>query len=665
MRTAFGIFLLLGFWLSLRAQKQGQALADSLERVVDGHPDDTAKVRLYVQLTRVLDGVNPRKGFPAAEKGLALAQRLSYQQGIANINNSLGLLTGDTGNNTQAKVYFERSLAINRALDSKSNIIANLSNLGRSYERETDFAKSSEYYFQALGIAQESGNNEQAALVGTNILAMYVEEQDYPKARAYGDSTIRWGTAAHALIHVAKAYEMLGVVYLNSADTPNAKKNYDTAYALYKQLENQIAMVSALSNLATLEADPQKQIDITRRAQAILDTAAPLSQNSIMNQANLGFDYLALGETKKGDDQSRDFALALGWMKRADSLSKLTGILSFEPDIENGLSALEKDRGNYREALLHYQRYTAINDSLYSQDSKNRIAKVESQRAIDLQHQQIENERLQISNQRKTMWMLVIGVALLGAIGVILWRQTVMRQRTNNELLRLNAELNEANKVKAKFLGILSHDLRSPIARLLNFLTLQKRKPDSMNALEKEEYWERLSGSATTLLETMEAMLLWSKGQMEVFKPRVGEVSLAELFERLQRFFGDIPGVVFEFGCDGEVVRTDEDYLWTIMHNLTANAVRALEGAKNGRVSWKAWRDEDTVYCAVRDNGPGVSEAQLRALYDETVGAGARQGLGLHIIRDLAKAIGCRITMQSKKGEGTEFILQLDSGIPK
>jgi signal transduction histidine kinase len=197
-------------------------------------------------------------------------------------------------------------------------------------------------------------------------------------------------------------------------------------------------------------------------------------------------------------------------------------------------------------------------------------------------------------------------------------------------------------------------------------LQLQQRKPDSLSAAEKEEYWARLSGSATTLLETMEAMLLWSKGQMEVFQPRATSVEVGALFERLGRFFEGVPGVAFEFeGADGLTLETDEDYLWTIMQNLTANSVQALEKVDSPRVIWRAWNDGGVFYFRIKDNGPGVSEEYLRALYDETIGARARSGLGLHIIRDLAKAIGCRITTQSMKGVGTEFTLELDGRIPE
>lgn len=661
------ILALLLCGLTLRSQKQGQTLADSLVRALDGRQEDTGKVRLYVQLTRVLDGVEPRKAFPYAEAGLLLAQRLSYQQGIANLNNSLGLLTGDTGNNTQARVYFEKSLTINKTLDSKSNIIANLSNIGRSFDREGDFLKASENYFKALALAQETHNDAQAALVGTNILSMYIEEQDYQKARAYADSTIKWATAGKALIHVAKAYEMLGVVDLNTGDTIDARKNYDTAFLLYTSLGNPLAAFGALSNLATLESDPQKNVDIALRAQAMMDTVAPLSQNSVGNQVNIGGDYLTLGERQIGAEQRRYYALAAKYIERADSLSNATGMLTYEPDIQLMLASLAEERKDYKAALTHYKRFKYLNDSIYSQDNKNTIAKLESQRALDLKNKEIDYKGLQLSNQRKTMWMLVIGVALMGAIGIIIWRQSVILKRTNKELVRLNAELNEANKVKAKFLGILSHDLRSPVARLLNFLQLQKKKPESLNTAEKTEYWERLNGSATTLLETMEAMLLWSKGQMGVFKPRMAPLAVSQLFARLQRFFADVPGVDFEFtGTDGLKVNTDEDYLWTIMQNLTTNAITHYSPSLPQsfaplppKIVWRAWSETSVVHCSIRDNGPGANEDQLRALYDDTVGTSARQGLGLHIIRDLAKAIDCKITMRSKEGQGTEFILTM------
>jgi len=59
------------------------------------------------------------------------------------------------------------------------------------------------------------------------------------------------------------------------------------------------------------------------------------------------------------------------------------------------------------------------------------------------------------------------------------------------------------------------------------------------------------------------------------------------------------------------------------------------------------------------DNGAGASNEQLKALYDETASSSALHGLGLHIIRDLAKAIGCTVTLEPQTKTGTTFILSL------
>lgn len=659
MRSFLVIILLLCAY-SLRAQKEGQPLIDSLVSTLAGKKEDTGKARIYNMIARLYNLVEPKKGFGYADSGLALAQKLRWQRGIADLNNSLGLLTQDTGNYESARNWYEKSLAINTAIDAKASMIANINNIGRSYEREADFPKASDYYFQAMALAESSGNDEQAALIGTNITSFYILQKDYKKAAAYAIGTIKKGEAAGASIHVAKAYELLGVLYLQTDDTTMARRSFDTAMVIDQRLGNGMAMLGILSNLGTMESNPKKAIDIFLKAQQILDRISPSSENSIVNLANLGLNYFSLGASKSGEEKRRDFALAVTYLERADRLCRSTNDPTVEIDIQEGLADLAEAVGDYRSALQHYRRFTAISDSLFSQDSKNKIAGLESRRAIELKNKEIENKGFQIANQRKTLWLLVICTALLGAMGVILYRQGVVRKRTNVTLVRLNDELSEANKVKTKFFGILGHDLRGPIAGLLNFLQLQKKKPDSMSQAEKAEHWEKIGNSATVLLDTMEAMLLWSKGQMEYFKPRISVVEVNDLFVRLQKVFADTAQVGFSFNCeDGLVVDTDEDYFWTILQNLTSNAVRALKQTEDARIAWKAWREGKVVYCSIADNGPGVSKDQLKALYDETASTGARQGLGLHIIRDLAKAINCAVRVNDRAGGGAEFVLSI------
>jgi signal transduction histidine kinase len=634
MRFYLFIMLLLSSVL-LRAQPAGKA--------------DTGQVRTWLALSRFYYGTEPRKGFAFADSALALARQLQFQRGIAESYNILGLLTGDTGNNTGARQYFEKSLAINRSLGARAAIVGNLNNIGRRYSRESDFTRAAAYYFEALALADSLGDDAQAALVGTNLTSMYILQQDLGKAAAYANTTIKRGLAGHALIHVSKAHELLAIILLQKGDTVGANKEYDTAMAIDEQLGNKVAIMGILTNMGATEPDPKKAIPLFLKAQVLIDSVSPSGEVSLVNLLNLGINYTGVAESEMGGQRRRDLGLAMGYLDRSDRLSVSTKNVVYEPNIQEGLANALADGGNYKAGLAHYRRFKAINDSLFSQENKNAIAGLESQRAIQLKNEEIENRGLQIANQRKTLWLLVVGVGLLGTIGVILYRQGVVRSTTNAVLVRLNDELGVANRVKAKFFAILSHDLRSPIAGLLNFLQLQKRKPGSMTTAEIAEYWERVGGSAAALLETMEAMLLWSKGQMEHFKPRIVVVDVAELFGRLERVYGEVDGVGFSFVCEGELfVDTDEDYLWTIMQNLTANAVKALRGVSDAAVVWRAWRGSGgSVVCSISDNGPGISASQLKALYDDDAAIiGARQGLGLHIIRDMAKAIGCVVTLK-------------------
>ena len=226
--------------------------------------------------------------------------------------------------------------------------------------------------------------------------------------------------------------------------------------------------------------------------------------------------------------------------------------------------------------------------------------------------------------------------------------------------MQLNTELDEANKLKTKFFGILSHDLRSPIANLINFLQLQKRKPGIMSEEQIAERENKISGSAKSLLETMEAMLLWSKGQMEHFTPSITTVQVNKLFSYLRQFFAGTENIHFNYSSESDLmVETDENYLQTIMQNLTSNAIKAVRQTPNAKIDWKAWQENNRVYLSITDNGPGIANEQLKALYDQTAYRSTRQGLGLHIVSDMARAIGCTVSVQSQPGSGAVFILSI------
>ena len=116
---------------------------------------------------------------------------------------------------------------------------------------------------------------------------------------------------------------------------------------------------------------------------------------------------------------------------------------------------------------------------------------------------------------------------------------------------------------------------------------------------------------------------------------------------------------------DNIEIFTDDNYLKTIIRNLTSNAINILvfPSAVEGQfptIIWKAWQQDKISYLSITDNGPGANPEKLKALFEESELGSTKSGLGLHLIRDMAKAIDCEISVDSTIGVGTTFVLKLN-----
>jgi len=130
------------------------------------------------------------------------------------------------------------------------------------------------------------------------------------------------------------------------------------------------------------------------------------------------------------------------------------------------------------------------------------------------------------------------------------------------------------------------------------------------------------------------------------------------LFEYIQKFAGRTERVAMTFNAPaGLEVLTDENYLRTIMQNLTSNAIRALKNTSNASIEWRAEKDGEKTILSITDNGPGIGAEQAKALFYDSVVTNEKNGRGLHLVRDLAKAIRYKIAVHSEQGKGTTFIL--------
>ena len=323
--------------------------------------------------------------------------------------------------------------------------------------------------------------------------------------------------------------------------------------------------------------------------------------------------------------------------------------------------------GDIKEGYKNLQQSFTIYDSIFSQENKNKIAKLESAKEIQLKNNEIQLNKLTLANKEKQKWFLVAGLGFAIIIGGLLLYQSRKRKQSNLKLQLLNQnldaknlELDQANKAKTRFFSILNHDLRGPVANLVFFLQLQKESPEMLDEESIQRMQDKTMSGAENLLSSMEDILQWSKSQMENFKPQPQQFQITTLFDDTKKHFSSVENIQFQFENPSNLsLVTDENYLKTIVRNLTGNAIKALADVPHPMIIWKAFQENGKTILSITDNGKGATDEEFKALYDEKEVSGIKSGLGLHLIRDLAKAIDCEIKVDSKINEGTTITLKL------
>ena len=245
---------------------------------------------------------------------------------------------------------------------------------------------------------------------------------------------------------------------------------------------------------------------------------------------------------------------------------------------------------------------------------------------------------------------------------------------TNRGVLALYAELDDRaqalgqmSETKTRFLSDMSHELRAPLASMINLTRLLLARADGPLTSEQEYQVTLIQRSAESLSEMVNDLLDIAKIEARKVDLRLEEVSVAETFAGLRGMFRPLAtnvhvALVFEDPDEPIVLTTDAQRVAQVLRNFVSNALKfTTEGEV--RVSARAV-DGDRVSLEVADTGVGVApEDQARIFEDFTQVDGPIQkrvrgtGLGLPLTRKLARLLGGEIRLESKPGEGSRFSL--------
>ncbi|MBN3034350.1 MAG: HAMP domain-containing histidine kinase [Bacteroidales bacterium] len=223
---------------------------------------------------------------------------------------------------------------------------------------------------------------------------------------------------------------------------------------------------------------------------------------------------------------------------------------------------------------------------------------------------------------------------------------------------------------REKIFSILVHDLKAPVGNIRVLMDLMLDDPGTEGMKEMRDLLTSVRRSAASIHELIENFQFWARLSDIESGPAHQTVRVKSLVdENLQllagladskdiRIISDIPPDL--------VVDGDEYMLTTVLRNILTNAIKFT--GRGGMINVSSRKSTDEVMISVKDNGVGMSEAEIEKLYHSSKPYTTRgtesetgSGLGFMLSREFIERNGGTIKIQSVKGSGSEvcFFLPL------
>ena len=250
---------------------------------------------------------------------------------------------------------------------------------------------------------------------------------------------------------------------------------------------------------------------------------------------------------------------------------------------------------------------------------------------------------------------------VIGLVGIA--RDITERKHAEDSLRAAKSEAERANVAKSKFLAAASHDLRQPVQSLVLFLSVLKERLDGTPS----------AGMLNAMEQALDGLRTLLNGLLDVSKLDAGLVvanpvamPISPLLERLAGEY--VPraaskGLSFRTMGGDAVVRSDPTLLERMLRNFVENALRYTE---RGGVLIGCRRRGDRLRIEVVDTGIGIAPERQDEVFEEFFQVANPErdrakglGLGLAVVRRLARLLGHEVDVRSVPGRGSTFAIEV------
>ncbi len=513
------------------------------------------------------------------------------------------------------------------------------------YGELKDRAKAREEEETALRIAREIGDRELESDALNNLGNNHRYAGTLDDARKYHEQALTIRAAIGNLRGVGDSHINLSEVARLARNFPLALEHAGKALAIYEQIGLPRYIANAHLQAATALRDAARYDEAQARLRTGFAIAESLRTPILLVNYHREFAALAAarGDWRAAYDAERN---------RAAAADAVLG---------------EKSR----------QQAAALNARYDADRRQQEIARLRSERGrqiADLRTKEADLHASTAALERANAMRMALGISLLSlavALGAVIMLQRVRlraERRVLDETRIAKESAEEADRVKTRFLGIASHDIRGPLGNIAN-LTAELRRTQSTGAA-RTEYLDLIGSEAQRVLCLVEDLVTTSaleSGKLELrLAPMDLDATTRDAIESL-RWQANAKRQTIEYAAVTEGtgrVTGDGARLHQVVANILSNAIKFSPPGEV--ISVALTRTDAQIELAVRDRGAGIEPedvprlfAPFQRLATHPTAGESSHGLGLSIAQEIVRRHGGTIRVESQPGAGATFIIAL------
>ncbi|WP_229313498.1 ATP-binding protein [Larkinella terrae] len=601
---------------------------DSLKQELRLHPKpDTNRVVLLNLLSNQYISIDYQQVKIIAEEALKLAEKLSYQAGIANAKNRLALCYHMIGEDELAIQFALSAESIAEKNQMAEALAESYRILGSAYMNQEDLKTAENYHIRAEKMARKTKNRRLLARILNGAGTVQFRKQNDLAALKLYQQSLGILREENAIFFMPIALSNIGEIYSRPTLRNPALERQFFEEALFYALKskNRFAEGSALSNLGML---------FTTR---------------------------------------NNYPKAERYLSQALKLSQETGTRSVTTRIYLHLVELNMKRGKSPQAQKYLKSYYDLRDSLQNEKRTRQIVRLEAQYKSEKKEQQIKllEQEKRFYMASKNFW--IGGSVLLFIAVIIIYYLLQSRNRKAGQLLEVQQtlieKLRETDLLKSRFFATISHEFRTPLALILapleEMLLAPRSSPVDPNDLKL------VKRNANRLLDLVNQLLDLSKLEAGKMSLQIQTGDLETWLRLLVSSFDSLAearGIQFikRMAVSSDNTWFDPDKLEKIVTNILSNAFKFTGPGGSVALSIQTSDDASDLFITLTDTGKGIPEEDLphifspfyqsRKLADD---GQPGTGLGLALVNELVKLHKGEIDFASQLNTGTTISITL------